>query len=117
MRVFGEQMNTRALFLATLAISAAVAHADNPVVQTIYTADPAPVVFGDTVYLYTSHDEDNAVAFTMYDWRCFTTTDMQNWTDHGTVASMETFSWTAKNGAWAPQVVTCNGKYYLYVPV
>ncbi len=26
--------------------------ADNPVVQTKFTADPAPMVVGDTVYLY-----------------------------------------------------------------
>ena len=30
-----------------------ICHADNPVVQTKYTADPAPMVFGDTVYLIT----------------------------------------------------------------
>ena len=41
------------------------------------------------LYLYTSHDEDKLVRnfFTMKDWRCFSTTDMVNWTDHGAVAS------------------------------
>lgn len=33
-------------------------YADNPVVQTYFTADPAPLVVGDTMYLITSHDED-----------------------------------------------------------
>ena len=27
--------------------------AENPIVQTIYTADPAPMVDGDTLYVYT----------------------------------------------------------------
>ena len=27
-----------------------------PIIQTKYTADPAPYVHGDTVYLYTTHD-------------------------------------------------------------
>ena len=33
--------------------------AQNPVVQTIYTADPAPLVHEGAVYLYTGHDEDD----------------------------------------------------------
>jgi len=47
--------------------------ADNPIVQTNYTADPAPMVHNGTVYLYTSHDEDKTVRnfFTMNDWRCY----------------------------------------------
>jgi hypothetical protein len=33
--------------------------ADNPIIQTLYTADPAPVVHDGTVYLYrTGGDED-----------------------------------------------------------
>ena len=30
-----------------------------PIIQTKYTADPAPIVYNDTVYLFTSHDEDD----------------------------------------------------------
>ena len=33
----------------------------NPIITSIYTADPAPMVYGDTLYLYTSHDEDQLV--------------------------------------------------------
>ena len=57
--------------------------AENPIVQTIYTADPAPMVDGDTLYVYTSHDEDGSTYFTMDDLMCYSTTDMVNWTDHG----------------------------------
>ena len=28
----------------------------NPIITNIYTADPAPMVYGDTLYLYTTHD-------------------------------------------------------------
>ena len=64
--------------------------AQNPIVQTYFTADPAPMVYDGTVYLYTSHDEDSTVNnfFTMYDWRCYSSKDMVNWTDHGAVASL-----------------------------
>ena len=34
--------------------------AQNPIIQTNYTADPAPMVYNDKVYLYTSHDEDGS---------------------------------------------------------
>ena len=64
-----------------------VASAQNmPLVQTKYTADPAPMVYQDTVFLYTTHDEDTASGFEMYDWLLYTSTDMVNWTDHGVVA-------------------------------
>lgn len=90
--------------------------ADNPIIQTNYTADPAPMVHNDTVYLYTSHDEDDAISFHMLNWMCYTTTDMVNWTDHGIVASLQNFSWQAGN-AWAPEGIYRNGKWYLYCPL
>ena len=95
-------------------------YSQNPIIQTNYTADPAPMVYNDTLYLYTSHDEDSTVNnfFTMYDWRCYSTTDMVNWTDHGPVASLKDLKWQSKtNGAWAPQCIARNGKFYLYVPI
>lgn len=93
--------------------------ADNPIIQTIYTADPAPMVHNDRVYLYTSHDEDvlENNFFTMKEWRCYSSTDMVNWTDHGVAASLKSFSWTGDNGAWAPQGIYRNGKFYLYCPI
>jgi len=92
--------------------------ADNPIVQTNYTADPAPMVHNGTVYLYTSHDEDKTVRnfFTMNDWRCYSTTDMVNWTDHGPILSYKTFDWS-RGDAWAGQCIYRNGKFYYYLPV
>jgi beta-xylosidase len=76
------------------------------------------MVYNDTVYLYTSHDEDDANGFKMLDWKCFTTTDMVNWTDRGTIASLATFKWAVQNNdAWAPQCMERDGKFYLYVPI
>lgn len=90
----------------------------NPVIQTKYTADPAPMVYNDTVFLYTSHDEDDAQGFKMLDWLLYTSTDMVNWTDHGAVASLKNFNWVTKdNGAWAPQCIEHNGKFYMYCPI
>ena len=89
-----------------------------PIIQTKYTADPAPYVHGDTVYLYTTHDEDDAEGFKMKDWLLYTSTDMVNWQDHGAVASLRDFKWyKGDNGAWAEQVIERNGKWYMYCPI
>lgn len=92
-----------------------IGKAQNPIVQTNYTADPAPMVYNGKVYLYTSHDEDESTWFTMNDWRLYTTEDMVNWTDHGAVLSYKEFEW-AKRNAWAPQCIERKGKFYMYVP-
>jgi arabinoxylan arabinofuranohydrolase len=92
--------------------------AENPIIQTNFTADPAPFVYNGTVYLYTSHDEDDAAEFKMLHWKLYTSTDMVNWTDHGTVVSLATFPWAVQtNDAWAPQVVERAGKFYFYAPI
>ncbi|WP_437579014.1 glycoside hydrolase family 43 protein [Sorangium sp. So ce887] len=111
-------MTLSAMALAIVAAIPSPARADNPIVQTFYTADPAPMVHEGRLYLYTSHDEDVSVNnfYTMNDWRLYSTTDMVNWTDHGSPASYKTFSW-GTGDAWAPQGIARNGKYYLYVPL
>ena len=99
-----------------------------PLFQTKYTADPSPLVVGDTLFLYTSHDaspeditdvnEKSSAGFFMYDWLLWSTTDMVNWTEHGAVASLKDFPWRSReNGGWAIQTVERNGKYYLYAPL
>lgn len=93
-------------------------NAQRPIIQTKYTADPAPMVYNDTVFLYTTHDEDDAEGFKMQDWLLYTSTDMVNWTDYGVVASLKSFDWVKRdNGAWAEQVVERNGKFYMYCPI
>jgi hypothetical protein len=111
----------RAAALAAVALLLPVAltspaAADNPIVQTVYTADPAPLVHDGRLYVYTSHDEDGSTYFTMKDWRVFSTTDMANWTDHGSPMGLATFAW-AEADAWAGQVVERDGKFFFYVPV
>ncbi|MEU3551429.1 family 43 glycosylhydrolase [Streptomyces longwoodensis] len=108
------------LLLAFAVVPAALhptaARADNPVVQHVYTADPAPLVYDGRVYLYTGHDEDGSTYFTMKDWRVWSSADMVNWTDHGSPLSLATFSWASAD-AWAGQAVQRGGRFYWYVPV
>ncbi|MDP4182212.1 MAG: family 43 glycosylhydrolase [Bacillota bacterium] len=95
-----------------------VGFADNPIIQNIYTGDPAPMVYDGTFYVYSGHDEDTLVNnfYTMNDWRCYSSKDMANWTDHGSPLSYTTFSW-AQGDAWAGQCIQRNGKFYYYVPM
>lgn len=101
------------MFLVTLGMNA-----QRPLIQTKFTADPAPMVHNDTVFLYTTHDEDDAQGFKMLNWLLYSSTDMVNWTDHGVIASLKDFKWvTRDNGAWAQQTVYRNGKFYMYCPI
>lgn len=90
--------------------------AQNPIIQTSFTPDPAPFVYNDTLFLFVGHDEDDAEYFKMKDWQLFSTTDMVNWTYRGAPISTETFQW-AKQGdnAWAAQAIERNGKFYWYI--
>jgi arabinoxylan arabinofuranohydrolase len=109
--------------LCVTATYSAASRADNPIVQTNYTSDPAPFVSNGTMYVVTTHDENvagqpcSAVAgYTLCKWYTFSSTDMVNWTDNGVVATWSTFSW-ASTAAWAPQAIPRNGKFYAYVPL
>ena len=90
-------------------------NAQNPIIQTSFTPDPAPMVYNDTVYLYTGEDAEGATYFTMPRWRVYSSTDMVNWTDLGSPLSCKDFDWTVENTAWASQCIERNGKFYWYV--
>ncbi|MCI8307359.1 MAG: family 43 glycosylhydrolase [Lachnospiraceae bacterium] len=109
-----------ALCITVMPASVKKAEAINPIVQDVYTADPAPMACSDgRLYVYTSHDEDETLNgfYTMNDWKCYSTDDMVNWTDHGTVLSYHDFEWAKENSSWAGQVVERDGKFYFYVPI
>ncbi len=114
-RVLAGLVSLLSLVVVFVAVQG-VAKADNPIVQTIYTADPAPLVHNGRVYLYTGHDEDNSTWFTMKEWRVYSSADMVNWQDHGSPLSLANFSWASKD-AWAGQAIYRNGKFYWYVPM
>ncbi len=96
----------------------------NPLIKDKFTADPAPMVHDGTLYLYVGHDEyyegqDSASGgkeFNITEWLCYSTTDMQTWTDHGSVLKPTDFSWGVGE-AWASQVIEHNGKFYYYTTV
>lgn len=88
----------------------------NPFINHMYTADPSARVFGDRLWVYPSHDKDDAPTFNMEDYHVFSTTDMKTWKDHGVIFNPITQTTWAKAKAWAPDCTYRNGKYYLYYP-
>jgi beta-xylosidase len=95
--------------------SNSVAEAGNPIIKDVFTADPAPMVYNDTVYLYVGHDEAKGKEmFTMWEWLCFSSKDMKTWVAHGPIMKVKDFKWAARD-AWASQAVERNGKFYFYV--
>ncbi|HSC55520.1 MAG TPA: glycoside hydrolase family 43 protein [Phnomibacter sp.] len=90
----------------------------NPLFTHKYTADPAAMVHGDSVYLYTGHDEapPKRESYIMHEWLCFSSADMVNWVEHPSPLNTKAFKW-AKDDAWASQVIERNGKFYWYVAI
>ena len=107
-------MKSRKILIIAALFQALTATAQNPFVQTWFTSDPAPMVSGDRLYVYTGHDEDGADFFWMQEWRVYSTEDMVNWTDHGSPLALESFSW-ADDRAWASQCIERDGKFYWYI--
>lgn len=105
-----------ALLLTGICCFNTMAKAQNPIIKSIFTADPAPIVYHDTVFLYTGHDTASVTAtnYRMPDWHVFSSTDMVNWKDHGALLSPSTFSW-ATGDAYAAQCIERNGKFYWFV--
>lgn len=88
----------------------------NPIITHKYTCDPATMVEGDTLWLYTGHDfEGGQKGYNLKDWCVFSTTDLVNWTEYPTPLKITDFSWDKTNAAYAAHVVKRNGKYYWYI--
>ena len=80
----------------------------------IYGGDPAAMVDGDTVYLYTGHDTATGDSYVIPEWQCYSSTDMLNWTYEGVILSCKNISWADNNSAWASQAIKYKDKYYFY---
>jgi len=101
-----------------------VSSAQNPLIRDMYSADPTARVFGDTVYVYPSHDilarpgHGRVGWFCMEDYHVFASVNLTDWRDDGIVVSQYNVPWadSTKYSMWAPDCVYHNGKYYFYFP-
>lgn len=81
----------------------------------MYTADPSAHVYEGKVYVYPSHDQDNAMGYNMVDYHVYSSSDLVKWTDHGKVLDLKDVPWV-KEYMWAPDCAYKDGTYYLYFP-
>ena len=98
--------------------------AQNPIILDQFTADPAARVFGNSVYLYPSHDipakegQGRAGWFCMEDYHVFSSDNLTDWTDHGVIVSQNKVKWADSTtySLWAPDCIFKNGRYYFVFP-
>jgi beta-xylosidase len=90
----------------------------NPIIRHKYTCDPTALVFNETIYLYTGHDEapEGVEEYIMNEWLCFSSTDMKTWKEHPGLLKATDFTW-AKGDAYASKVIERDGNFYWYVAV
>ncbi len=111
-------------FLSCLIGLATNLPAQNPLITTMYSADPSARVFGDSLYIYPSHDiiategKGRPGWFCMEDYHVFASKNLSDWKDDGIVVSQTTVPWAKTDGysMWAPDCIERNGKYYFYFP-
>lgn len=106
------------IFLSISCKTKVIEYSGNPLFETPFTADASVIVHNDTLYLYTGSDEqaEGVDGFLMNQWYIFSTTDMVNWTHHGSKLSVADFDWAIAN-AFAGDVVENHGKFWWYVPL
>lgn len=90
-----------------------------PLITSIYTADPAVHVFNGKIYIYNSHDIDVAVPangdhFVMKDYHVLSMDNIGGKvTDNGVTLDIKDIPWAGRQ-LWAPDAANKNGTYYLY---
>lgn len=88
----------------------------NPIIRDKYTADPAVMVEGDTLWVFAGHDaRGGQTGYVMKDWLLYSTTDMKHWTEHPSPLRIDDFKWATSKQAYAGHTVKYHGKYYWYV--
>lgn len=97
----------------------------NPIIAdgSYYSADPAPIVTDNTLYVIAGHDEagPREGGFVMNEWQMFSTPDVSagKWRHYPAFLRPENvFGWAEPGHAYAAQIVRGTDKrYYLYAPV
>ena len=115
---------TKLFFYLPVLLCANLLFAQNPIVRTMYSADPSARVFGNRVFLFPSHDilategKGRVGWFCMEDYHVFSSANLTDWTDHGVVVTQNKVPWVRPDSysMWAPDCIERNGKYYFYFP-
>lgn len=115
-------MKIKTLLLFALMGSAA-SYADNPLVTSMYTADPTARVVGDKLFVFPSSDVPPVEGkgnngFCMPYYHVFSSTNLLDWQDHGRQIDQNDVPWVEKDSyaMWAPDCIEKDGMFYYYFP-
>ena len=97
------------------ALMSSALQAGNPIVENRGLCDPHMVIYGDRAYAYATHDFSPANRkFVMKDWWVWSSADLVNWREEGTLRPEDTFLKRPFNDCWATFGASRNEKYYWY---
>lgn len=106
-------MKKKLLLAAVALVVTGALNAQNPIIRGQFTAAPTARVFNGRVYVYPSHDIPSPIErlkewFCMADHHVFSSENIVDWTDHGTIVSQEKVPWVAEDSysMWAPNCVS-----------
>ncbi|OBZ11115.1 family 43 glycosylhydrolase [Bacillus sp. FJAT-26390] len=98
----------------------AVTSSGNPIVTSIFTADPSAHVWNDgRIYVYASHDIFPSRGSDLMDkYHVFSSDNMVDWVDEGEILRADDVPWGRPEGGfmWAPDAAYKDGTYYFYFP-
>ncbi len=96
---------------------------NNPLITTMYTADPTARVFDGILYLYPSTDIPDPAdyafnGFCMPGYNVFSSKNLSDWKDHGKIIGQEDIPWARQDKycMWAPCCIKKGDTYYYYYP-
>ena len=110
-----HSLRTSVALVGLFAIVAARALAGNPIVPGVGLTDPHAVIYGDRAYIYaTHHSSADNKGFVMKDWWVWSSADLVNWKQEGTLKPETTYLQEAFKDCWATFGASKHGKYYWY---
>jgi arabinoxylan arabinofuranohydrolase len=97
------------------------AGARNPIVSNVGMADPHARAFGDSVYIYATHDYSNLnTDYRMDDWWIWKTTDLLSYEKVSVLNPSVSMKWTnvsTRHSCWATDAGEKAGNYFWYLSV
>ncbi|MEO6917362.1 MAG: family 43 glycosylhydrolase [Chitinophagaceae bacterium] len=106
------------MLIALLAVTGASAqlpidtlNAPKPALPNVY-ADPNIAVFNNRFYIYPTTDGTTGWLSTFF--TCWSSSNLVDWKNEGTILDLPKDLTWAKERAWAPTIATKHGKYYFY---
>ncbi len=77
-------------------------------------ADPHIAFYKGKYFIYPTTDDGNIDYWSSTSFRCWSSENLKDWNNEGTILDLSRDITWAKDKAWAPCIARSNGKYYFY---